>query len=124
MGIEDVVHAHGCELTGFLSEERVEQGESLIACLGPAIDDRIRIGELALLPLERTSGALDEPALVELGEIAEPDGIAGAWRALMRELGEGIGNAINMRRAARSGSLPRRRSRAPPHPEERRYPRQ
>src|SRR5512144_560840 len=94
MGIEDVLRAHGSELAGFLSEERIEQSESLVARLGPAIDDRPGVGELVLLPLERVPRVRAESTLVELGEISELDGIAAAWRALMRELGERIGNAI------------------------------
>ena len=71
MGVEDIVTAHGGELTGLLRKQRLDQLKPLIARLGPAIGEGPSAGELRLLEVEHAPRALAEPLLVERREIAE-----------------------------------------------------
>ncbi len=94
MGIEDLAHAHGRQLARFLREERVHDRELLVACFRPAIGQRRDLAELALFALEIAARALAEAPLEQRLEIAERDRIAGAWRRLVRQEREGVGNAL------------------------------
>ena len=95
VGVEDVPHALCGELTGLLREENIDQPQPFVSRFGPAIGEAPRLGELSLFAVERSPGALAEALLVKRGEVAERYGIAAARRRLVRQLGEGIGAAVD-----------------------------
>jgi len=94
MRIEDILDAHGGELTGLLGKERIDDLEPFVARLGLAVAKRPGLGEFLFFAVKHSPGVFAEPLLIKRREIAERDGIATAWSRLMAEAGERICRAV------------------------------